>query len=274
MYLIVFFLSHSALTSCYLRKNSNSLPPDNPIGTPLIILSEVDSTNNYAMAQVQALLADHGFAYFASYQKAGKGQRGKQWNAAPGENIILSLVLEPTTLPLKHQFFLSVTIAMACFDFFKSYGGEETSLKWPNDLYWRDRKAGGILIENVLQGNNWNYAITGIGININQIQFPMGINKAVSLKQITGKTFNVIELAKQLCGYLEARWRELLKGDFERMLQEYNSHLFKRGERVLLKKDNAVFDAIINGVNVQGELLVDTGIISTIPFGTVEWILE
>jgi BirA family biotin operon repressor/biotin-[acetyl-CoA-carboxylase] ligase len=149
------------------------------------ILDSVDSTNNYAMQNVHAGMARHGDGYFAKEQTNGKGQRGKSWETDPGSNI-----LKP--------FHLSVAVAVACYDLFEKFAGEDTSIKWPNDLYWRDRKAGGILIENIHRGKEWNQAIVGIGININQGSFSPEIKNPVSLKHITGKDFDPIALAKEL----------------------------------------------------------------------------
>ena len=119
-----------------------------PIGQPFIILPSVDSTNNYAMAQSRAGLAMHGTAYLAMEQTNGKGQRGKSWTSKPGENIMLSVVLEPKGLTIGNQFILSASVALACYDFLKKYTDPEmTRIKWPNDLYWQDRKAGGVLVE-------------------------------------------------------------------------------------------------------------------------------
>src|SRR6202012_5219150 len=101
------------------------------------------------MGLATAGMAPHGTLVFAHDQWAGKGQRGRSWNSNPGANIVLSAVLEPVVLPLQQAFGLSVAVALACRDFFSSYAGSDvTTIKWPNDLYWNDRKAGGILIEN------------------------------------------------------------------------------------------------------------------------------
>jgi BirA family transcriptional regulator, biotin operon repressor / biotin---[acetyl-CoA-carboxylase] ligase len=124
------------------------------------------------MAKVHAGLASHGTVFFAHEQSAGKGQRGKTWITEAGANIIMSIVLQPDLLEIKHQFALSACIAVCLHDFFQKYSGNDCRIKWPNDLYWRDRKTGGILIENVILGTAWKYAIVGIGININQVAFP------------------------------------------------------------------------------------------------------
>ena len=100
------------------------------------------------------------------------------------------------------------------------YAGDETKIKWPNDLYWQDRKAGGILIESIVRSResgvgSWEWAIIGIGININQTTFPDDLPNPVSLKQITGKNFDPVELAKELCGLLDKRFTELIENGFE-----------------------------------------------------------
>jgi BirA family biotin operon repressor/biotin-[acetyl-CoA-carboxylase] ligase len=160
-------------------------------GSSIVILKQIDSTNNYAMAKVHAGMAKHGDSYFTTYQTAGKGQRGKHWDTANGVNIALSLVLEVKLLNASQQFQLLVSVALGCYDFFARYAGQETSIKWPNDIYWRDRKAVGVLIENVFQGSQWNFAVVGIGVNINQTSFDPSLKNPVSLKQITGKTFDL-----------------------------------------------------------------------------------
>src|SRR5882757_7305696 len=222
-----------------LSKNSNLLP----IGHSFIELQSVDSSNNYAMAQAHAGTASQGTVYFAYEQWAGKGQRGKTWSSKPGENILMSTVLQPVFLPITRQFSLSVAVALACHDLFSRYAGEkETTIKWPNDLYWRDRKAGGILIENSFKGDRWMFAIAGTGININQVLFPETARNPVSLKQITGRTFDVLQLAKELGNCLDRRYGELENGSAARIIAEYNTRLYKRGETVRLKKGNVVFE--------------------------------
>ena len=161
------------------------------------------------MAKVHAGLAKHGETWLALEQTAGKGQRGKAWESAPGENIIFTAVLEPDFLPFSSQVLLSKAVALACYDLFWTYAGDETRLKLPNDLYWRDRKAGGILIENVFRGADWTHAVIGIGININQTVFSPELLNPVSLKQITGKTFDLMRLSRELCACLEKRYRQL-----------------------------------------------------------------
>jgi BirA family biotin operon repressor/biotin-[acetyl-CoA-carboxylase] ligase len=244
------------------------------IGTPFIELKSIDSTNNYALQQVHAGMAQHGAAFFAHEQVAGKGQRGKVWSMDKGVNLILSTIINPNPLPLIHQFQLSVCIALAAADLFTRYAGEDTRIKWPNDLYWQDRKAGGILIENIIGGGHeWKWAIAGIGININQTSFPESVKNPVSLKQITGKNFNSADLARELCILMDDRFRTLQSSGFDTLYDLYLNLLYKKGERVKLKKDNRVFEALIKTVNTDGVLVTEHGVEEEFRTGEVEWVI-
>jgi BirA family biotin operon repressor/biotin-[acetyl-CoA-carboxylase] ligase len=247
---------------------------NNPIGDPFIELLSVDSTNNYAMEMVHKGNSKHGIVYFARQQFAGKGQRGKHWQTHPGENITMSVVLDTSSLEVSNLFVLSIAIALAVYDFFKSKVSLNISLKWPNDLYVNDRKAGGILIENIIRGKDWQNAVAGIGININQTYFDPSITNAISLKQITGKAYEPLLLAKELCTFLEKRYKQLLNDESEVLLKEYNSVLYKRGESVKFKKDHIIFKGLVKGVNTNGQLVVVTGVEQTFNAGEIEWLIN
>jgi BirA family biotin operon repressor/biotin-[acetyl-CoA-carboxylase] ligase len=139
-------------------------------------------------------------------------------------------------------------------------------------LYWRDRKAAGILIENNLQGNKWAWAIAGIGINVNQTEFPDLTKKAVSIKQITGNSLDPIQIAKEFCGFLETRYNQLKNQGFDELLALYNGRLYKKAQMVRLRKNNIVGDYLIKSVNSIGELVVEAGIENHFAHGSVEWI--
>jgi BirA family biotin operon repressor/biotin-[acetyl-CoA-carboxylase] ligase len=266
-----------------LLKNSDLLPHTPvfpPIGQPFIVLPSVDSTNNYAMAQARAGLAIHGTVYLAMEQTNGKGQRGKSWSSKPGDNIMLSVVLEPKALTIGNHFILSASVALACYDFLKKYTDPEmTRIKLPNDLYWQDRKAGGVLIESGVGSRESGVAamqrvIVGIGININQTAFDEHLRNPVSVKQITGKDWDIIELAKELCACLEQRYLILTtKNNTNKILEEYSTVLYKLNEKVRLKKDNAVFETVIKGVTPEGRLLTKDTMERTFDFGEIEWVL-
>ncbi len=241
--------------------------------TPLHILDYVDSTNNYAMQKVYSGDAKDGEAWFAIEQAHGKGRRGKDWETNKGENIILSVAVNTLHLQVYEQFKLSAATALACYDLIAVYDKINTKIKWPNDLFWNDRKTGGILIENVIKGNIWQWAVIGIGINVNQTVFPFHLKHPVSLKLITGKNFDPVELAKELQAYLMRRVEQLKTNNFEALLKEYNNVLYKRNEKVKLKKQNIIFETTIKGVLPQGELQTVDNMERTFNFDEVEWVL-
>jgi BirA family biotin operon repressor/biotin-[acetyl-CoA-carboxylase] ligase len=258
-----------------LSKILKLLPPpsvNSRIGLPFLVLDTVDSTNNYAMGQLHAGLAKHGQTYFALHQFAGKGQRGKTWNAQPGENITMSIILIPDFPNNQYSFLLSAAVALSCVDVLRNYSIEDAKVKWPNDIYWRDRKTGGILIENLYRANDWKYAVAGIGINVNQTSFDYLQDSAVSLKQITGLDYDPIEVSKALCLKLQHRYEQLLDGQHDAIMDDYNELLYKKGEKIRLRKDNIVFETSISHVSPSGRLHTRDVIERDFDFGEVEWI--
>lgn len=264
----------------------------NPIGVPFIELQSVDSTNNYALEQVYAGLARHGASFFAHEQVSGKGQRGNTWTAERDSSLILSVVADPQPILLSQQFHLSACVAVSVHEFFRKYAGEPTRVKWPNDLYWHDRKAGGVLIENVVssqftpQSNQdhsspspadiqgpWKWAVIGMGINVNQPEFRPGLEKAISLRQITGKTEDPVLLARELCSILEKNFRQLCNGGFDEIYNIYQAHLYKKDQPVRLKKGARVFEATVKTVSPTGKLVVQHAIEEEFAHGEVEWII-
>lgn len=243
------------------------------IGKPFIKLNSVDSTNNYAMQKVKIGSANHGTAYFAYEQTAGKGQYDKHWLSGKGENIILSIVLEPRNFSVIRKFYLNVITALAAKNLFNKYTTDIIKIKWPNDIYWCDRKTAGILIENVVRGDKIIYSVAGMGININQTDFSAGLKNPASLKQITGKDYDVLKLAEELCLMLNEKYIQLLNGSVEDLLNEYNNNLYKKNAVVKFKKDAAIFEASIIAVDSKGRLIVKTSHEKAFEFGTLEWII-
>ena len=189
------------------------MSPATPIitlGEPLIELSEIDSTNMYAMEQIHAQKALSGSVYQTDFQTNGKGQHGRIWESHRGENLLCTYILELNALKQgknwvpSEQLGLSAAVALGVQAFFMEFAGEETKIKKPNDIYWRDRKAGGILIENIVRGTDWTWTVIGIGLNINQTQFSNEAGNPVSLKQITGKDWDIKTMQKKLAEALSA----------------------------------------------------------------------
>ncbi len=242
-----------------------------PLGIPFLELPVVDSTNNYAMGMVHAGMAQHGTAVFAREQNGGRGQRGRAWQSEPGSNIALSVLIDPNRLAPSEAFSLSMAMALGAHRFCEEATGSRFSIKWPNDLYWGDRKAAGILIENVWQGPEWRWAIVGIGININQMEFGELADKATSFRAITGREEDPVALARRLCTHLEWAWQWLLRNPRE-IPEAFNAQLYCKGERVRLRKGSRSFEALIRRVTENGELVVEHGMEERFAVGDVEWI--
>ncbi len=242
------------------------------IGSRFEELTTIDSTNLYAMQKIHAGLASHGDAFFAHSQVAGRGQRGKQWWSVGGQNISLSIVLETTKLASSERFRLSATISMGVLDWLQSLAPGEWKTKWPNDIYHDDRKAGGILIENIMKSGRWSHSVVGIGINMNQHSFPGHIPNPVSLFMVTKKMYSCAEEAKSLCDFLEARWQQLHQGGWPQLLEAYNENLFGRGKICRIKKESAVIPCLIQGVNAQGQLIAGENGEWVFEFGEVSWV--
>lgn len=241
---------------------------DAPDG-PFIVLSSVESTNNYAMAKLHAGMLTPQVCFLALSQTAGKGQRGKQWHAAAGANITMSAVFQPRVYK---PFVYSAAMALACYDFMEARLLHNIRLKWPNDIYLDDRKAGGILIENIYRGGQWAYAVTGIGINLNQTDFPDPAHRAISLRQLTGCHYDIINEGKALyrCLLWRHRWATGLQPEL--VMEEYNTKLYKRGSTVRLRKGNISFDTVIERVTDNGELVTRDALERRFRVGEVEFL--
>lgn len=243
----------------------------NPIGIPFIELLTVNSTNNYAMGMVRAGMAQHGTTVFAHEQTRGKGQRNRQWTSEKNQNIAMSVLIESKQLNYPEPFLLSMATAVSVYSLISRYVPQEIKIKWPNDIYCRDRKAAGILIENIWQGSEWKFAVIGIGININQEDFGELASKAVSLKQITRQNYEPLLLAREMCREINDQLR-LMVNDPSLVISGYNEKLYKLNETVKLKKGNRVFESIVKAVTINGQLVVEHGVEEQYNVGEIEWI--
>ena len=256
-----------------IKDNFNAFGSEYMIGKPFNILSVTDSTNNHAMRLIKSGNVSHGEAYFALEQTAGKGQKGRIWKSETGQNIMISIVLSRNLPEISNQFRLSTATALACHDLFNTETAGDTTIKWPNDIYWRDRKAGGILIENVISGNKITHAVLGIGLNINQTTFPDVEKKVVSLKQITGKTFDPLDLAGKLCSFLSQRLENGIDSKYSEQLTEFNTHLFSRHEKVRFLRNEKEEEGIISHVTEKGKLCIKQHKSMYVSLGEITWLL-
>ena len=216
--------------------------PNILLGAPLIELSTIDSTNIYAMDQIKQGLAKSGSCYTADFQTNGKGQHGRVWESSKGQNLLCSYILELNTLDaLKNwtptdQIGFSAAIALGARAFFAAFAGSETKIKKPNDIYFSDRKAGGILIENLVRGKEWTWTVIGIGMNINQSSFSSAAvnsvsSNPISLQEITNKIWDLKQMQQHLSEALSnaiQNWLQLGKAATLNQLEQYVIELDKK----------------------------------------------
>jgi BirA family biotin operon repressor/biotin-[acetyl-CoA-carboxylase] ligase len=216
--------------------------PNVILGVPLIELSTIDSTNIYAMAQIKLGLAESGSCFRADYQTHGKGQHGRIWESSKGQNILCSYILELEKLDdLKKwtptdQIGFSAAIALGARAFFAGFAGSETKIKKPNDIYFSDRKAGGILIENLVRGKEWTWTVIGIGMNINQSSFSSAAvnsvsSNPISLQEITNKIWDLKQMQQHLSEALTnaiQNWLQLGEAATLNQLEQYVIELDKK----------------------------------------------
>ena len=226
------------------------------IDIPVERLREVDSTNNYLAALCKDSLAKEFHTVVAESQTAGKGQRGNSWESEDGKNLTFSTVVFPTALKARDQFNLSMITALSILCVLNEYT-EGFSIKWPNDIYWKDQKIAGILIENELEGEYVTQSIIGIGLNVNQQVFLSNAPNPVSMRQILGPIISRKEILQKLLSNFTLAY-EHLEDDFEEMAEEtwkvYQSLLYRNKGFHTYRDAKGLFKAQIEQVEPDGHL--------------------
>jgi BirA family transcriptional regulator, biotin operon repressor / biotin---[acetyl-CoA-carboxylase] ligase len=225
------------------------------MGQQLFFLPVCESTNSEAQQLLLKNKAREGCVVLTDEQTRGRGQRGNSWEAAPGKNITLSVILSPVFLAVRHQFYLNMAVSLAVLDLLREQGLEQAQVKWPNDLYFEDKKLGGILIENTVNSLSIQHSIAGIGLNINQLHF--GIATATSLAAVVGTQLDVKRLVARLMELLEKRYLELRSGKIEKLRYEYLQALYRYQESHLFKVGNEQVTGRIVGVDEDGRMAVE-----------------
>ena len=163
-------------------------------------MQEVDSTNTF-LKGMKACEDDTLIVAVADFQTAGRGQVGNSWFSSKGENMLFSLLIYPTEIPANEQFIISRIVSLAIKNTLDQFA-DDIRIKWPNDIYWKDKKIAGILIENDLTGSQISQSIIGIGININQEEFHSSAPNPVSLRQITKKETDRMEVLNSVLEHI------------------------------------------------------------------------
>lgn len=240
-------------------------------------VQETPSTNSYLAQLCQESKAKEFHTVIAESQTAGRGQRGNSWESESGKNLTFSTVLYPTALKARQQFYLSMIAAFSVVYALDNYT-EGFSIKWPNDIYWKDKKIAGILIENELEGEYIAQSIIGIGLNVNQETFYSSAPNPVSLHQIIGHSIDRQELLHKILkgivgGYtfLEKEYAKAAPA----ILNLYLNHLYRKEGMFPYRDAKGVFMAEFHQVEPDGHLILkdEQGSLRRYAFKEVEFIL-
>lgn len=218
---------------------------------------------------------NHLDVVWAEWQSAGRGQRGHVWHSREGENLTFSVVLTPTFLPIIEQFLLSEIVALSLVDTLREYG-VESRIKWTNDIYAGDNKIVGVLIEHSLSGDKIMRTIVGIGINVNQREFPDDLPNPTSIAKECGREVNRRELLERFVAHLEVWYDKLERGEKQEIEASYQCLMYHIGqEHIYAHADGEQFRAVIRGVRPSGELRLEhvDGVVREYAFKEVEFVL-
>lgn len=244
----------------------------NDITSWLISLPIVDSTNNYAMQLIQDGLAYNGVVVAALEQTNGKGQRGKTWLSKSGENVIMSMVIDPQ--PYMDVYWLSFMLPVAVCSAIQSLVPEcQINIKWPNDIYVGKQKMAGILIENVFRGSSIKHTVVGVGINANQTTFEPMERMPISLYNILG---HHVDITTVIAAVRESILSYLQILDFNTLVKSYNDLLSFKNQVIFISKEQQEAEEMeIISVNEQFQLVARnqvTNEIEKFDFGTIQMI--
>ena len=225
------------------------------IGKNLLRFEELPSTNSWLMEGLSTQLFPEGTVVFAAHQTQGKGQRGSGWDSEVSNSLTFSILLKPTFLPLATMFDLSICVALALCNCLNEIR-PGFKVKWPNDIYFENKKIAGVLIENQMHKSVCQNAVIGIGLNVNQESFA-NLPKATSLKQIVGVHFRVENIMERICELLEAKYLRLKSGAYDSLFNEYLGLMYWFNESHLFKYNNQEYRAVLKSVLRNGRLLLE-----------------
>lgn len=215
-----------------------------------IHLKEVDSTNIYINK-----VEESNVIVTADYQTSGKGQGTNKWESEEGQNLLFSIKVSPNKLAVNRYFMLSMIGALALQEVLDKEVGNIT-LKWPNDIYWHDKKISGTLIETSIAGKFIQYCILGIGINVNQRVFLSDAPNPVSIWQIKGKETDREELLNSIIKTFSKYFDMLNNGEVDAIMRQYHFHLYRKEGFHWYEDSHGEFEAEISCVKENGHLVL------------------
>lgn len=218
-------------------------------------LEQIDSTNAY-LQRKQSECDIRNWVVSVDEQTAGKGMGTNNWESEVGKNLTFSLALGMDFLPAGRQFLLSEAVPLGIVEVLdKILPAEKLSIKWPNDIYYENRKLGGILINSTIKAGKMDISIIGVGLNVNQMQFQDWPTHPVSLQQITGKEYDLQPLLEQVVESIYNKV-EVLKTHSTDIEQEYLKRLFRYRTWADYEKEGKVMRLFMKGIDAFGRLLL------------------
>lgn len=238
-----------------------------------IRLDEVDSTNTY-LRRMESLPDADIVVVTAGHQTAGRGMGSNRWESEDGRNLLFSMLVRPEGVPAARQFALSMAEALAVKDALDPIAGGVT-LKWPNDVYWHDRKISGTLIETSVSGRLVKDCIFGTGINVNQRVFLSDAPNPVSLRQITGRDTDTDVVLDRVLEAFEGYYAMVIDGEYDRIGSLYHDALYRRTGMHAYSDSDGRFMASVVGVGHDGRLVLrdDAGRERVYAFKEVSYII-
>ena len=224
--------------------------------TPQILwLKETDSTNNHLRSLLDKEQLPEGSLVVTDFQTAGKGQVGNSWESEAGKNLMFSLLLYPDFIPANRQFLISQIASLSVKETLDAYT-DFIQVKWPNDIYWKDRKICGMLIENDLSGQLLYCSIIGIGLNLNQSLFRSNAPNPISLTQITGKKYDREEVLNRFLRIFFQYYCLLLQEKEEEVRTAYMKALYHGKGYHRYRDGQGQFEARIQAIEPTGHLIL------------------
>jgi len=223
-----------------------------------LYVGETDSTNEYLRRLVEMHESiPSGCFVRADYQTDGRGQLGNKWEAEAGQNLLCSVLLRHDALPARDQFLVSEVTCLSLKSLLDKYFIPDITIKWPNDIYYKDRKLAGILIENYIKEGLIDYSIIGIGVNVNQMLFYSDAANPVSMAQIKKRIFDVPKLMERYATIF-MRYAARLNNisNYSKIHADYRYKLYRRKGVHRYKDKDGVFEATLNNVEPDGRLVL------------------
>ena len=220
-----------------------------------IHLEQIDSTNAYLQRQ-QSECDIRNWVVSTDEQTAGKGMGSNGWESEVGKNLTFSLALDVGFLPAERQFLLSEAVALGLYEALSPLiPKEKLHIKWPNDIYFDNRKLAGILINSTIKANMMDVSIIGIGLNVNQMQFKDWPTHPISLKMISGKTYDLQPLLKQIAEHILIKV-EQLKSNPTVIEQDYLKRLYRYRIWADYEVDGKILRLFMTGIDAFGRLML------------------